>query len=271
MSTVAQLIGGGGVSGQAITLYHAVRLRLDRFASSWNAALPAGLDPGPGQVATDALDRDDQCRRQARSQRDTRAAMDALVERLADGEIDLDQASDEMLAIVRLRDRAEIADLLVERVGLRILQKAARELETLGDRLITEYIRPALAKSLEELGQLAPRLEGIRTDEQAIKAPKGTAQAWARAVELVGHVDALRRAGRGFTTPVDSNHYEAFRWWTNPAARPKREGRGPTHPVRTLLDSIAAGAGPTFHTAEEVAELSRSHDRAEAAASRAVS
>jgi hypothetical protein len=243
-------------AGNTTTTYATTRSRLDRFAKAWAAAVPAGLDPGPGMIARNALDRDRAFRAEAREY----ASPDFghIVDALADGSMSLD---DVVVVVSQASAIGGVREALVDRVGVRILREAVRELEALGDRLITDHIRPAHDAVVDELTRLVSKVDGVVDDPSAIRAGKPTAEAWRRATELEGWVGLLRHAAPGFLPSVDARRdLDEFRFWRDPMARPKPSAKNAT---RRLLDAIAAGAGPTFHTAGEVHDLTVAHDHAE--------
>lgn len=155
---------------------------------------------------------------------------------------------------------AHAKDLLRRSVDRVYAQAGARLADLWAD--IDPHIITAHDALIAELAKLAPKLDGITSDAQAVKAGQPAAGTWAKAAELADRREAMiaLRAevadalGLAAYDPTDDlrqyRHPENLRGWA--------PGDAPSHRVTRLLDDIDAGAEPALCTDAEVAELEAS-------------
>lgn len=199
-----------------------------------------------------------------------------IVSGLADGRIDLAEATEHLAALAASHFVAtEGADIL-RRAGLAATRRAEKILTRNAERLVTDVLAPRAAALVAETEQVLADLPATVTNaETAIKAGAKASKAWARLDEaanewgaLVGLVKRLRSEG-----VIAGNPHDADLIYGNANAKVHGSGQD----ALRLADLIRAGRQPRLITqaqldaeiAEEEARLRAEH-RADLAPARGI-
>ena len=191
---------------------------------------------------------------------DLQAALAEAATRIAAGEVTLEQATDEMTAVANRHHAAEISDKIMASAITRAGANAVSVLRRHGDRIITDTLAPLLAEVIDEWTDLAPLVDGVLDDSEAMGAEPKVRDAWARMVELEQHAaaiwstaDMLRNAEILPTPRKVSNLPVGEYRWRTPELLPPRGPRGfRPHPVEAFTLALTSGAGPAVLTGAEV-------------------
>lgn len=237
------------------------RSKLHLIAAKWAAA---GVAPGPmdrlledTNTAEQRL-RDSHAAAVALAGAETRSAPDRLV---ADPTPQLfAEIADEIAG--HAARVAHAKDLLVRSVA-RVYAQAHATLAAVWVDVDAQLIATH-DEMMAELAKLAPKLDGITTDTDAVKAGQPVAGTWAKAAELADRrtaMIALRFEVAGVLGLADYDPTDDLRQYRHPENLrdwPARAVDAPRHRVTRLLDDVDAGAEPALCTDAEVASASAS-------------
>lgn len=230
---------------------------LKQIATAWTES---GLDASIVEpVVAAALERQADLGAQLRAlTEDKDAATKSVRERLAAGELTL-AAAMEIDAAIRDPHRAQF---LLSAAVRDVETKARLQLRELGDRLITEHLGEEHTGLIGEAAGLAPLVEGITNDEEAMRAPAKQRDAWSRITEITAQRAALFKVlqklrARGIVPTIKADPYEDQKalQYRYPERVPRRERGQERHPTRAFVDLVASGADPLMLTANEAERL----------------
>lgn len=175
--------------------------------------------------------------------------------RLASGEATFDEAIDaERTAPGTPAGRARAEHVYVN-AQQALRAQVTRELRALGDRLITDHLRPAHDEIVAEVAELAPLVVGIEDDATAIASSPRACEAWARLIVLVDrrrHLQVVRRRVGSVLPRLRAPHLAEHgdNAYAHPDRVPSRLNR--LNPARALVALVESGAEPGFYTTAEV-------------------
>lgn len=189
---------------------------------------------------------------------------DAAARRLVDGEIDVEEATDLLVEAQRRSDRDGAAMIAVARAADLAAGAAWHALEQQGPALfslLAGAVDQAVAEAATLAGKLPPTVD---SDAAALRAGQAARDAWGRLSELadrIGAAHALAGTLRSLGVipagdvwgPLNADLYR----YRHDELLPPRAKNAAVHPVRFLLDAIAAGAEPALLSAADVEAIDR--------------
>ena len=231
------------------------RSQIERVAAKW---APTGAAPGPmdrlletARTAEQHL-RDSHKAFVAQAEAQARTAPDRLIDNPTPQTFA--EVADELAGLAA--QAAQARDLVTRSVA-RVYAQAGAELGTVWAEVDPQLIA-AHDEMMAELAKLAPKVEGITSDAEAVKAGQPIAGTWAKAAELADRRDAmiaLRAEVAGLLGLTAYDPTDDLRQYRHPENLRAWGPAGPTHRVTRLLDDIDAGAEPALCTDAEVAQL----------------
>lgn len=233
---------------------HVTRSQLQRIATKWTAA---GVDSEPMARLLDETTTAEQHLRDAHA---TAAASADAEARNAPDRVVADptpQTFAEVAAdVAGAASRVAHAKDLLRRSIARVYAHAGARLADLWAD-IDPHIITAHDALIADFAKLAPKLDGITSDAQAVKAGQPAAGTWAKAAELADRREAMIALRAAVAEALDLAGYDPtadLRQYRHPENLRAWGPGGPSHRVTRLLDDIAAGAEPALCTDAEVAD-----------------
>lgn len=182
------------------------------------------------------------------------AALDADVRAAGDAIAATPSVFAEVCATVaQARTNAEQARDLRQRAIASVYRQAVSRLAVVWPDELEAATVAAHDRALAELEKLAPKIDGIADDEQAVAAGAKVAADWARAATLVDQRDAAMRVrfevAQLLGLPAEQAHDHEDRSYRRPDLLPRyhpRDRDRPRHRIPELLAAIDAGAEPAL-------------------------
>jgi hypothetical protein len=208
-------------------------------------------------------DRAHDLREHAHTPTDTDAKRAAVLAKLVAGDLDPEQGAEELAVIARLVDRDKAIPSLLKDAAVAADRASWTSIQRHGDQLVDD-LRPIVTKIVQRSLQLADVIpDGVRDDEQAVRAGGKIAAAWAELRHLQDQwrllhalTDELRSGGAlpvNDPKPYPPSYLPADYRYGNPELVTQTSFGTVPAPLH-LAEAHQLGARPGIYSAAEVAE-----------------
>jgi hypothetical protein len=186
-----------------------------------------------------------------------------LVEAVGVGQMSLSDAAVAIGLLGTPEGRSQATGLMRDAISA-ILGGLHAGLINFGDDLVIEHLQPAAVEIVTLVEELAPLIEGIESDEEAVAADPGPRAAWGQLSDGIKRWDALGAAHmalrQGSCLPELPKEIDgAYLANRHPDLTPVGIGR--LHPVQRLAARVTAGTQPGIYTTAQAIEHATDHER----------